>query len=150
MKTISVTALLAILIVFDCTSQGLYSKENLKQSTPVELDLYLAKAKKLKKTGGVLLIAAPVSFTTGIILASHAWNGGTQGEWQVGATLILASFGATLAGIPVYITGSSRVKKISNVWNSKFNAVSIGFAPCNLYNYQTQNIQPGISLRIRF
>jgi hypothetical protein len=94
MKKISTLALLIILFAFDCQAQSSYSRQNLEQATPAELDISLVKAKKLKKTGGVLLIAAPVSFTTGILLASHAWNGGTQGEWQLGATLILASFGA--------------------------------------------------------
>ncbi len=85
MVKISVTVFLLFLFITASFSQELYSKENLEKASSQDLFLYLTKAQKLRKAGGVLLIAAPISATTGVLLSKHAWSGGTQGEWVVGA-----------------------------------------------------------------
>jgi hypothetical protein len=58
--------------------------------------------------------------------------------------------GITTIGLPILITGSSRVKKVSEILNSKHNMARVDLVPCTLCNYQTQHVQPGISLRIKF
>jgi hypothetical protein len=131
-------------------AQGIYSQENLEKVSAKDLSLYLTKAQKTKKTGGVLLIAAPVSAALGISLWVNAWRGGSESALYAGTGLIFASLVSTFVGIPVRITGATRVNKISKVLNEKKNATIIDFSPCSIYNFQTQNIQPGVKLRIRF
>ena len=150
MKKLSATALLIILLAMAGHAQNRYSEKNLKLATQEDLNLYMDKAKSQKKAGGILLIAAPVSAATGILLSSVSLNGGSESEWKLGLGLIFASMGAMVVGIPLRITGSSRVKKVSRVWNERYNTALINLAPYGGYNLQTHTIQPGISLRIRF
>ncbi len=131
-------------------AQRIYSQESLGKFSAEDLSIYLTKAQKLKKTGGILLIAAPVSATIGIKLWSDAWSGGSEGQRDLGTGLIFASLLSTVIGIPALITGSSRVKKVSGVLNTKQYSTMIDFGPCTNYNFQTLNNQPGVRLRIRF
>jgi hypothetical protein len=79
MKKIIVTSLLFFLFIAVSFSQGLYSRENLEKASSQDLNLYLTKAGKLKKTGGILLISAPISGIIGAVLWSNAWSGGSEG-----------------------------------------------------------------------
>jgi hypothetical protein len=148
-KKLSIGFLLAIFTIAT-QAQDLYSQENLGKFSTEDLSVYLTKAKKLKKTGGILLIAAPISATIGILFWADAWSGGSEGELSLGTGLMLASSASILVGIPVRITGSSRVRKIVKVLKAKQYSAMIDFVPCGIYNFQTQNNQPGIKLRIRF
>jgi hypothetical protein len=150
MKKIPVTALFIIFIAVAGNAQSLYSEKNLKQATPEDLNLYLKKAKSQKKAGGILLIAAPVSAATGILLSSLAYSGGSEMEFSLGLGMMFVSMGALAIGIPLRITGSSRVKKVSREWNERYNTSLVSLAPYGNYNYHTHGIQPGITLRVRF
>lgn len=145
MKKFSVTVFLFFLFISTLFSQGLYSKENLEKASLEELDLYLTKAQKLKKTGGFISIAGSSTAIVGIILMASGEN-----TAYVGYPLSFIGLGATVIGIPILATGSSRVKKVSKIWNTKYNMVVMDLVPCSIYNYQTQNIQPVIKVRIRF
>jgi hypothetical protein len=138
--------LLIIVFTMTCQAQRLYSYKNLEQTSEENLSLYLTKAQKLKKTGGIITIAGPSTVVAGLLLMTA----GESIAGYLGFFMLPIGVGVTTIGIPILATGSSRVKKISKVWNSKHNTAWIEFAPCGLYNYQTQNIQPGISLKIRF
>jgi hypothetical protein len=138
--------LLIILVAFDCQAQSVYSRQNLKQSTTAELDLYLVKAKKLKKTGGIITLAGSSTLLTGVVLMAID----RESAFYAGFFMSFAGLSASAIGLPILFTGSSRVNKISEVWNTKYNTTPISLAPCSIYNYQTRNLKPGISLRIRF
>jgi hypothetical protein len=148
-KYLSIVFFLAISTI-TTQAQGLYSQENLEKVSTKDLSLYLNKAQKVKKAGGVLLIAAPVSATLGILLWTNAWRGGSENEFYLGTGLIITSLVSTVTGIPVRITGASRVKKLSMVLNTRQGATIMNINPCSIYNSQTRNIQPGIKLRIIF
>jgi hypothetical protein len=145
MKEISFTLMLIIVFAITCSGQGLYSKQNLEKASKENLTLYLTKAENLKKAGGVMTIAGSSSTIVGVILMAIG-----ESTAYVGFYMTFAGLGSTVIGIPILATGSSRVKKISKAWNTKYNAAMINLVPCGIYNYQTQNIKPGVSLRIKF
>jgi hypothetical protein len=146
MKKCFISGMLIVLFTLDGQAQGLYSRQNLEQTSNEDLSLYLMKAQKLKKTGGVITIAGASTVISGFLLMF-------DGETASYIGIYMSFFGlggVTAIGIPILATGSSRVMRISKVWNAKNNAMWIDLAPCGLYNYQAQNIRPGIKLRIRF
>lgn len=150
MKKILVTLFLFFLYISASFSQDLYSKENLEKASSEDLFFYLTKAQKLERTGGILLIAVPVSAVSGIVLANNSYGGGTAGAWSAGLGLVIASLGFTVVGIPTFAVGTSRVKKVTNLLRPKYNTAIIDFFPGCQYSYHTQNVQPGITFRIRF
>ena len=151
MKKITFISLLLFLFAFAGQSQKIYSVENLEQASQEDLNIYLEKSQKLKKTGGFLSIAGPSSFITGAVLFSAGWNN----EWDEDIMYVLyfmalGGIGATIVGLPILITGSSRVKKINTIKNTAYDGIKIDLKPCAQYNLATHNYQPGVTLRIRF
>lgn len=150
MKNILVAGLLIYISTLAGQSQELYSQKNLEQASGEDLFLYLKKAQKLERTGGILLIAVPVTAITGVVLASVSQQGGTESTWRAGLGLVMGSLGFAAVGIPTFAIGASRVKKVTNLLSPKFSTALIDFFPSSQYDYQSHNIQPGITLRIRF
>jgi len=144
-KKVSFIALLIIVFAINSQGQGLYSKQNLEKASIEDLSLSLTKAQKLKKTGVVISILGSSGVIAGILLMA-----GGESTGYFGFGMFFGGVACAAIGIPILLTGSSRVKKTSEVWNDKYNTVRMELVPCSQYNYQTQNIQPGISLKIRF
>jgi len=146
MKKHVTTGLLLILFTMAGQAQDIYSKENLEKASLEELYQYLTQARKLKKTGGtVTIVGTSTMLLGGIFIASDR-----ETAFYVGSSMVLGGLVINLFGLPTLAKGSSRVKKVSEVWNSRSNPVQMALVPCSLYNYQTQHILPGISLRIMF
>lgn len=97
-----------------------------------------------------MLIAGPVSFASGLTLAGSAWSGGTEGMWSTGLFLMAAGTGATVVGLPVLITGATRVKRINSLRNNTSDSVFIEIAPCNPQSYFNEEQQYGVILYLRF
>ena len=104
----------------------------------------------MKKNGKNLSIAGPLIFGAGYGLGAAAWSGGTAGMWQIGLGMMAAGPIITLIGLPMLITGSSRVKRINEIKHTNNARITIDFAPSGIYNCATQKYQPGITLRLRF
>jgi len=142
---------LILLFVF-CTiasySQSQYSQQNPEQ--PSFEELYLIKAKKLKKTGAILSLAGSSAAVAGYAMFSASWAGNFGGGFTAGAGLIMFIVGipVTAIGLPILITNSSRVTRITRIINK--NPVSLELAPCSFQHYLSQNYQMGATLRIRF
>jgi len=128
-----------------------YSIENIQNASLKNLELYLVKAQKLKKTGAVLSITGPISAILGILMFNASWAGnfGGPGTAGLGFVMFLGGTGVTLVGLPILITGSSRIRRINKVKESA-NGLSLDIAPCSQFNLATQNHQLGVTLRIRF
>jgi hypothetical protein len=150
MKTMACIILLNFAFVLAGQAQAKYSKQSLEQLSREELGLYLEKAQKQKKTGAILSIAGPGTAVLGILLASYAYGSGTEGQFFVGLLMMGIGPIATAVGLPVLITGSSRVKRINEIKSTSFHGVSMELAPCIINNYQSHNQHPGVKLRIRF
>lgn len=150
MKKKLTIGLFLIILAFTSQAQKLYSKENLEKASIEDLSLYLEKAQKLKKTGVTLSIAGPVIFILGYGLGTAAWSGGTSGMWTIGLGMLIIGPIVTLVGLPMLFAGSSRIKSINAIKSTAFNGIKMDLAPSGIYNYATQNYQPGITLRIRF
>lgn len=144
-KKVSFVALLILVFAMTGQGQGLYSKQNLEKSSIEDLSLSLTKAQKLKRTGGVISIIGSSVVVAGFLLMSAG-----ESTAYFGFGVFFGGVGCTAIGIPILATGSSRIKKTSKVWNDKYNSLRIDLIPYSVYNYQTQNIQPAMSLRIRF
>lgn len=118
----------------------------LKNATNEDLDFYLAKARKTKKKGTVMSIVGPVTAIAGGLLAATSFI--DESGFVFGTLLFLGGTGTTVVGIPILITGSSRVKNISKIKESK--GITMELAPGGYYNFQANSYQPGLSLRIRY
>jgi hypothetical protein len=125
------------------------NKVTLKNAPNEDLDLYLVKAKKTKKKGTVMSIAGPLVATAGGLLAAASFTlSGDDGGFVFGSLLFVAGIGTTIVGIPILITGSSRVKTINEIKKSR--GMTMEFIPGGYYNQLAQNYQPGATFRIRF
>jgi hypothetical protein len=146
MKNFSIVALLLILFAMAGKTQGSYSQKNLEKASKEDLSLYLTKAQKQKKAGRVItIVGSSTVIAGGVLIATNR-----ETAFYMGFFTGLAGLGIAAIGLPILATGSSRVKKVSKLWKTKYSATLIDLVPCSLYNYGTQHIQPGISLRIRF
>jgi hypothetical protein len=154
MKKILAIGLLIIMTTFASNAQKIYSKQNLEKASLEDLNLYLNKAKKTRKTGTIMTIVGPIAFVGGSALVLNLSNDpyAEQTETEVAAGVVLINGGmiSTAVGLPLLITGSSRVKRINRIKNAKFNGVTMEFTPCNFYNYQAKSHQSGLTLRVKF
>jgi len=123
-------------------------KKGLEKSTQDELNHYMGMAKKTRKTGFTMLIAGTASATIGILIFENSSILSDDGGFAAGFLMSLAGIGTTIVGIPILITGSSRVKNINKIKKSR--GMTMEFIPGGYYNHQAQNYQPGAALRIRF
>jgi len=149
MKKILFIGLFFILFAFICQAQSVYSKQNLEKASQEDLNLYLRKAKKTRTAGAVLSITGPLMVVSGYAIANYAWET-NETLWGTGVVLIFTGYITTLVGLPVLITGSTRVKRIKEIKNTAFNGVRMDLAPCNFYSYQTHKHQLGVTLRVSF
>ena len=150
MKTMACLILLNFVFATAGLAQAKYSKQNLEQLSQEELGLYLLKAQKQKKTGAILSIVGPGTAVLGILLASYAYGNGTENQFSAGLLMMGIGPIITVVGLPVMITGSSRVKRINNINNSSSTWGSMELGPCIINNFQANNQQHGVALRIRF
>ena len=150
MKTLVSTILLTFVFVLPGHAQGKYSTQRLEQLSREDLGLYLEKAQKQKKAGVILSIAGPVTAVAGILLAGYAYGGGTAGQFSAGLFMMGIGPVATVVGLPLLITGSTRVKRINGMSSGSFHGVSMELAPSVIYDYKANNPHPGATLRIRF
>jgi hypothetical protein len=140
-------AIVIVLVILPLTSkaQNVYTPDKLEQASQKELSLYLDKAQGLKKTGSILTIAGSISALSGLVLA-----GAGESTFPLGFGMLLAGSGVTLVGIPVWITGASRVKKVSTTINARQVSASIELAPAFCCNNGMQKLQPLLKLSMSF
>ena len=130
------------------------NKTSLKNASNEDLDFYLVKAKKTKKIGTVMSIAGPLAATLGGLLAASSFNpnpfveDATSKGFNFGAGLFLTGMGVTILGLPILVTGSSRVKNINEIKRSR--GMTMELIPGSYYNYQANNYQPYATIRITF
>ena len=129
-----------------------YSKQNLEQVSLYKLDNYLAKAKKLRTTGGILFIAGPLLAFAGMGMAIVYGYCESQNAFLFGSGVVLffVGAGATVVGLPILIIGLSRVKRIKNIKKFTSDGVYFEIAPCTFHNNIARSYQSGITLQIRF
>jgi hypothetical protein len=141
-----------LIILFSLTShaQGLYSKQNLSKASEKDLELYLEKALKTTRTGALFSVAGSASFVTGILVAGIRSSGGSEETYRFGLGLAFAGFCSSVIGLPILISGTARIKKVTDAKNALKVTTSVNLGPSTFYNYETQNFQPGIRLRIVF
>lgn len=145
MKKLSFTALLLLLFMLAAEAQKAYSAGNLENSSRESLELYLSKAQNIKKTGSILTIAGSLSAVTGLMLA-----GAGESTFPLGFGMLLAGSGVTLVGLPVWITGASRAKRVTTALNTRQASASTGLAPAIGYKLNSSELQAGLKLSVRF
>ena len=131
-------------------SRNTYSLDYLQNASVEELKYYHYKALKQKKTGQIMLITdPPVVIASSVLISNYSGRYDDFGFAMIGG-LLLAGIGTTLIGLPILITGSSRVNIVNEIIANASESVSIEIAPYSFHNYITQNNQHGLTLRIRF
>ena len=150
MKKLSTIILLLFLFNLASQAQKTYSLENLEKASQEELDLYMDKALKLKKTGKTVTTVAAVTYGTlflyGII---DPFDHGLDACLPA-AYVSLPALAAVAVGVPMKITGKKRVKRINTIKNTAYDGIRFELSPCTQYNLVTQSYQPGLTLRIKF
>ena len=142
MKKLHIIGLLLLVFLISAEAQKVYSVENLEQSSLEDLQLYLGKARSLKKTGSFLSIAGPTMALTGLLLS------GKESNFPVAFGMLLAGSGITLIGLPILATGSSRIKRVNAAIDSRQSSARLILGPGCFYNYERNILQAGISLRM--
>ncbi len=116
-----------------------------------ELNAYLKVSGKKKQTGTIMSVAGPVTLLAGGIIFNEHWNKNGDVSYtktDIGGWMIVAGFVSTIVGVPMLITGSSRVKRITGIMNAK--SVSFEIGPCSFCNSLAQNSQAGIAFSLKF
>lgn len=154
MKKIFIVLGVCILFVNNGQAQKNYTPENLSSASVTELNAYLDKAQKLRKTGGTLLTVGPAAVLAGALLV---WtsdytlfsNDGSDGMLVAGGLMMAGGLTTTIVGIPLRITGSNRINRI-NKFLSTSEVITLEFTACNFKPFGGQSLQPGMTVRWRF
>jgi hypothetical protein len=142
-----------LFIVFSLAglAQGVYSKENLKKASQEDLDLYLEKAVKTTRTGAIFSVAGSTAFFSALVFISvSSGSSGSEESFRFGYGLAFAGFCSSAIGLPILLTGSSRIKKVIDAKNTSKGAASIKLNPSAFYNYEAHKFEPGVNFTIRF
>lgn len=119
-------------------------KQYLTNASPDELNFYMARAKKVKKTGGVITLAGGSLFAAGLVLiATNTEASGYTGMWMG-----LLGTGTTLIGLPVLITGKTRMNSIEKIKKSK--GITFELLPNGNFDFHAKKYQPGLTFKVRF
>jgi hypothetical protein len=148
-KNLSVISLFIVLSLSG-HAQGIYSKQNLAKASREDLELYLDKAVKITRAGAIFSIAGSASFVSGLVIAGSSSGRGTEESYRFGLGLTVAGFCSSVIGLPILITGTSRIGKVIEAKNASKETASINLAPSTNYNYETHKFQSGVKLKIIF
>ena len=157
MKTVlSLLTLFVLLSPFcysqDSSSKSPYSIEILETLSLEELNTKLSKSLKMRKAGAVLSISAPVSFGSGLWLFVGSWGGDFGGAFTAGLgfIMVLASPVLLVTGLPVLLTGVSRVNRINGVILKKYPDISFHLGMGTQWVYATNSYSPALTLKVNF
>lgn len=147
MNKIITLIILFIFLSITSDAQNKYSDENLRNYSEEELNTYLQKAMKLRKTGGTLAIIGG-----GVVAISGTWLlvGDYGLEGIIGAWVLIGGLGFMTVGIPMRIVNTNRIDRINNILNPVSAHRRIDIMPEILTNYSTNSYSPGIKIRITF
>ncbi|APG60517.1 hypothetical protein [Christiangramia salexigens] len=108
-----------------CNAQRLYSVENLQQSSPEELNIYLETAKQQKKTGVLYTAIGGATMVGSIVMMGEESYGG----FFFG--LLGSLGGATFTGIGIgkIAVNSNRIKRINNLQESAIAKAKLQITP---------------------
>ncbi len=152
MKKILSIGFFFLLFELTCYAQNPYSLENLQQSSQENLDIYLALAKKQKKTGAIIKTTGLLTAGAGAVIASVS----DHDEWiistgeAIGGVMVLLGIGTTMVGLPIQLTGSARIRRINSVMSQSSAGINLELSPCCFRNNVVQKNQYGATARIRF
>jgi hypothetical protein len=105
------------------------------------INIQLNKLTVLRETGLFLTIVGPIALATAVFLDINN-NSAANPIYIAGAI-------STGVGVPLLIVGSKRVNKIVGGLRTH-DAASLNFSPAFVYDNKTQNLYPGVTLRVRF
>ena len=153
MKKIFLVGILCILCEIASHGQSVYSMQNLQQSSPENLNIYLTLAKKQKKSGAIITATGAITAVAGFAVFALSYEGeeflGYNTGTDIGGWMTVLGTGATLAGLPIWISGSVKVKRIKQVMSNPAE-VYFELAPCSFKDFIAHNNQTGITIRLRF
>jgi len=149
MKKAGLLIVLSVLITVNTVAQKVYSEENLNKASDLELDSYLQKALKLKRTGVILSVSGPGIVLTGLFTAGYGYAN-SDFLFIAGIIMMWTGAAATLVGIPIWITGSTRVKNVKKAMKSALQSKIINISPRLLHNAYSNTYHAGIGLNFSF
>ena len=125
-----------------------FGVDNINDLSQAQLNYALERAQSNVKIGRILTLSGVGAFTLGTFIAASSivgfidkWDSNDLDQYIAGGLLMLLGMGSTAAGIPIWILGATRKKKVE-VALLRFNSSSIT-------NYKLPQ-QFGLSLKVNF
>lgn len=122
-----------------------YKLEHLETLSIAELNTLYTKALKTKRTGLIM-------FSSGIVVGGAAYFGllASMGELEFLTLPFLVGTVTGLIGIPVWITGGNRLKRISSQLDLRNSTINFDVYPIFEINPVNGKNSAGICLTVRF
>lgn len=131
-------------IYFETKKQNYnFNKSHLKTLETTELADYFVRAKRIRKTGGIMLLGGSALFLLGGAAAIDTGN-------ESSAFVILAGVLTSAVGIPVTISGASKTKRIKSEYSYRNIAITANISPTTARIVHSDRIVSGISLVVSF
>ncbi len=125
-----------------------FGVDNIDDLSEAQLNYSLQRAQANLNAGKILTFSGIGAFTLGTFLAASGLNGFVFGgdddgfgKYVAGSVLMLVGMGSTIVGVPFWIAGSSRKKKVE-IALLRFNS--------SAFTGYRQPEQMGLSLKINF
>jgi hypothetical protein len=141
-----ITGLFAISVQAQWYSRS-YGVNSINDLTEAQLNYALQRAEVNVKTGKILTFSGIGAFAIGTVIAATAvddiltWDDADAGKFVAGGMLMYLGMGSTAVGIPFWIVGSTRKKKIE-VSLLRFNS--------SAFTGYKQPEQFGLSVKVNF
>ena len=155
MKAFSLTVICLLIVYGSASAQTLidksddlrpsYKLEHLETLSTAELNTLYTKALKTKRTGLIM-------FSSGTVVGGAAYFGllASMGELEFLALPFLVGTVTGLIGIPVWITGGSRSRRISSQLDLRNSTFNFNVYPMFEFNPVNGKNSAGICLTVRF
>lgn len=152
------------LVIFSSQGQWYnkyYGKKNLSELSQQELMALFQKSRNLKNFGKVLTIGGIAGVTVGsmaliilsvadIMSSMSTGNSVSLVPYDIFMGLIITGTVAMIGGIPIWIAGHIRNKKIDTLMNHRISGSVIHLNPLFTFNQIRYKYSPGISISFRF
>jgi hypothetical protein len=139
-------------MVFNLVSQaqGKYSTENLTRLSQEDLEIYLYKAQQQKQRGKTLAFIGAAAIVGEIVWASLDPNMHRFSSFSKVSIVGIAGFGAMILGIPMSISGNTKIARINKIDSTVNNDILFKIEPQAQYNIISRNYTPGVAVSITF
>lgn len=139
-----------------------YPDKPLTDLNQQELSVLYQKSLELRNTGRIVTISGELIIATGATVGLFAGmidlfallgSGETavsKSTYNISCGIMIAGTVVALIGAPIWITGASRKKELTDLMNFRISDSVVAFSPALHYNAGQNKYIPGLSVSFRF